>query len=384
MNEGASSEQRSESAASLDLRPILREAGERIARHRSANIGEQNTKLTLINPVLRALGWNVEDLEEVRHEYRRVPADKPVDYALMLARTAKLFVEAKALDENLEDRRWANQIISYAAVAGVEWVVLTNGDEYRIYNAHAIAPVEEKLFRNVQISADPEAAAEALLLLTKEQINQNALSGLWRAYAIDRRVKEAVEDLFFPEPSAWLVRRLANNLEGLTQGDVKAALARARIGLDFPVHEQPRASRRLVPVEPEKAEPSRPETSRPSDTKPPARRRTPTPPELSAVTVRQLIEGGLISPPFELRTKYKGRELSGRIEPDGRVSFGDETYNSVSVAAAMARRSVIGTPPGRKYPQTNGWTFWRFKDSDGALRKLSVLRERFLARRGPS
>ena len=65
----------------------------------------------------------------------------------------ELFVEAKALGGNLNDRRWANQIMGYAAVAGVEWVVLTNGDEYRIYNSHATVPVEQKVFRTTDVDA---------------------------------------------------------------------------------------------------------------------------------------------------------------------------------------------------------------------------------------
>jgi predicted type IV restriction endonuclease len=81
----------------------------------------------LAYPVLRALGWDVGNLEEVQQEYKRRPRDKPVDYALLLLRTPRLFVEAKSLGQNLSDRRWANQIMGYATVAGVEWVVITNG-----------------------------------------------------------------------------------------------------------------------------------------------------------------------------------------------------------------------------------------------------------------
>jgi Restriction Enzyme Adenine Methylase Associated len=354
-----------------ELEAVLREVGERIERHRGTHIGEQNTKLALINPVLRALGWNVEDLEDVRHEFRLVPADKPVDYALMLARSPRLFVEAKGLDEDLGDRRWANQIISYATVAGVEWVVLTNGDEYRIYNAHALVPVDDKLFRTVQISKHVNAAAEALVLLSKERTRDNSLTELWKAYSIDRRVREAVEALFMPEPSRWLVRRLANELDGLTLGDVKAALGRARITLDFPVGEVPRPSRGIPP-----------DISVPG----PPRKKGPRhiPKAVSAVSVKQLIEAGLIKPPLDLSRKYKGQILSARIESDGRVSCLGGTYDSVSVAAAMARRSVIGAPPGRKYPQTNGWTFWQFREGAGQLQELSVLRERLVAAAGQS
>lgn len=42
--------------------------------------------------------------------------------------------------------------LSYATVVGVRWCVLTNGDEYRIYNSHAAVDVEQKLFRSVRTS----------------------------------------------------------------------------------------------------------------------------------------------------------------------------------------------------------------------------------------
>jgi hypothetical protein len=46
----------------------------------------------------------------------------------------------------------------------------------------------------------------------------------------------------------------------------------------------------------------------------------------------------------------------------------------------MARKSVIGTPEGRPYPQTNGWTFWQFRDpKSGNLRDMDSLRQEFLA-----
>jgi Restriction Enzyme Adenine Methylase Associated len=353
-----------DSARRDSLRSTLLEVRQRIEQHRGENIGEQNTKLSLINPVLRALGWDVESLDDVHHEYRRTRGDNPVDYALMLARAPRLFVEAKALDEDPDDRRWRNQIITYATVAGVEWVALTNGDEYRIYNAHALAPVEDKLFRQVKVSDDLQAAEDALLLLTKEQIEGNTLTALWREYNIDSKVRTAVESLFSPEPSPWLIRRLANELDGITPGEVRSALGRARVRLDFAAEETP------PPPLPPPPPPSKVETKR-------QQKRRPTPENVSAVTLRQLIEARFINPPIELTTTYKGRELSGRVERDGGVSFGGTRYNSASTAAGMARASVVGAPAGRKYPQTNGWTFWRFRDADGSLRELNVLRERF-------
>jgi len=116
-----------------DLDAVLGTVRERIEKWQGQGIGEQDTKATLIVPVLRALGWDTEDLEDVKLEYKRKPTDNPVDYALVLLREPRLFIEAKALGAHLDDQRWRYQILSYATVAGVEWVALTDGNEYEIF-----------------------------------------------------------------------------------------------------------------------------------------------------------------------------------------------------------------------------------------------------------
>ena len=353
----------------MALKDELTQIASRIAQYKGTGIGEQNTKAALIVPVLRSLEWDLENLEEVRLEYRRRPTDKPVDYALLLQRNPTLFVEAKALDENLEDQKWANQIVSYAAVAGVEWVVLTNGDEYRLYNAHAPVPVEEKLFRTVRVSESVDEATDGLALLSKPRMLENSLAALWRAHSVDRRVGIAVNALFSPEPSDWFVRRLANQLDGLTPSDVRAALARARISLDFPTEELSRTT----PV-PDALAVARLRTPKDGEKKQPV---------VYGVSVHDLVAANLLRPPLALTQKYLGQEVTTQIETDGRVTFDGRTYDSLSVAAGMARVSVKGAPtPPRKFWQTNGWTFWHYRDEDGQLRELATLRDKFLKARG--
>src|ERR1700752_345609 len=133
------------------LANTLGDVRKRIAKRPKLN--ENDTKATLIEPILSALGWDVHDVEEVAREHK-APRAKPVDYALLVMREPRLYVEAKGLGENLEDSRVANQIMGYAAAAGVEWIVVTNGDEWRIYNSHATVPIAEKPLRCVRIS-DP-------------------------------------------------------------------------------------------------------------------------------------------------------------------------------------------------------------------------------------
>jgi len=181
------------------LRMTLLQVRERIARvvDRKGTIGEQNTKAVLIEPVIEALGWDLRDFEQVVREYRSNPQDNPVDYALLLRRSPLLFIEAKDLGSNLSDRKWLSQIMGYATVVGVEWCLLTDGDRYQIYNAHAPVDVEEKLFRTVSVSdtENEETTIDTLLLLSKDKLAADELNELWEAFFVDCQVQGALEEL---------------------------------------------------------------------------------------------------------------------------------------------------------------------------------------------
>jgi len=346
-----------------DLPATLAEVRKRIARYRDQGINEQNTKAVLIDPVLRALDWDLEELEEVKREYKRKPQDKPVDYALFALRKPRLFIEAKALGKNLDDRRWANQIMGYAAVAGAEWVVLTDGNEYRIYNSHALVPVEDKVFRIVRITDEDTSDRDTLHLLSKERLEENRLQVLWNAHFVDRNVRLAIEGMFAADPDPALVRLVRKKTESLSPKQIRASLSRSRINLDFP-------------VEPETAPPGAARSPRRTQPRP---RQRPAP---SRVSLQQLIEAGLLRPPFKLEYRYKGHDLSATVQPDGSVTFQGQAFSSLSSAGGMARKSIVGAPPNRKYPPTNGWTFWRYRDEQGQLHMIDALRQQFLREAG--
>jgi hypothetical protein len=345
-----------------ELDETIRTVSERIASYRGQGIGEQNTKVGLIAPILRSLGWNVEDLREVHLEYKRRPADKPVDYALMLNAAPRLFVEAKALDENLEDHRWANQIMGYAMVAGVRWVVLTNGDEYRIYNSHAAVPVEDKLFRKVGLSDDAISAAETLRLLSRESTAE--LEALWQEDFVDRRVEEAVGELLGPDPDDGLVRLLRKRLPPeLSARSVRDALARLQFG---PLHRPASTSTVMARHSPAKTTDTAAEKKTHGEGTP-----------WSGVTLGDILSAGMLTPPVDLTRSYKGHDLRAQILGDGRVEFAGKVFGSLSIAGQMARRSI--TP--QISAQTNGWTFWSFRDSEGHWRDLDSLRRSLWERR---
>lgn len=344
------------------LRETLTKVRARIAelRDHDDRISEEETKAILIDPVLVALGWRVDELEDVRREYRAKPQDNPVDYALLAFGKPRLFVEGKALSTAL-DRKSASQLLGYAAVVGVGWCLLTNGDEYRLYNSHASVDVDEKLFRSVRLSEGEGTAAtlETLSLVAKEQLAEPALDALWKSQFIDRRVKVVLEDLFDGQDDS-LARLVRKRSAELTLSEVRDSLHRASLHVHFP--EVPKPVEALAQAA--------------SATEPASSAATP---HSYAVDVADLIAAGLIQPPLALEKSYRGVQLEATIEADGRVSFADESYDSLSTAGGMARKSVIGAPPGRPYPQTNGWTFWLYRDAaSGVLRSVDDLRQRYL------
>jgi hypothetical protein len=73
----------------------------------------------------------------------------------------------------------------------VRWCVLTNGDEYRIYNAHAAVDVDQKMFRSVRASdaANASYVIDTLHLLSKQQMQGRLLDELWKVHFIDGNVR---------------------------------------------------------------------------------------------------------------------------------------------------------------------------------------------------
>jgi hypothetical protein len=327
-----------------DLAAALSIVRDRIAKWRGQLVVEENTKTVLIEPILRALGWDVENLDEVRKEYRYKSGADPVDYALLQGGTPCLFVEAKALGENLD--RWGNQVMGYTGVAGVGWAVLTDGNEYRIYNAAASGDdLDKKLFRRVAVASDVAAVGQTLSLLSKDQMQEKRIEMLWRTEKVDRQVKRAVEGLFTPDVPADFLHLVRKRVSDLAVADVMASLRRARFTFDYQVV-QPASLPSLSPkvaAQPASGAHPGPEQGPEAEThadKTPWRH----------VTLRDLITSGTVHLPLDVETVYKGRQLTARIEADTSVTWNGTRYDSLSLAGAMARKSIVGAPPGRELP----------------------------------
>jgi len=106
---------------------------------------EEDVKSSVIDGFLKILGWNLQDHLEVKKE-QKVEGRIRADYALKVDGKPKIYIEAKALDKDLErgfeiskgggKKSYIDQAINYAYNSGVNWALLTNGKRWMLFNAY--------------------------------------------------------------------------------------------------------------------------------------------------------------------------------------------------------------------------------------------------------
>lgn len=215
-----------------DLTRCIENLRAQIERHRRSGLKEYPTRTIFIDPLLEALGWDVRDPDEVELEYPTVDG-KSVDYALKINRKPVLLLEAKQLDDSLDDVKAITQVVGYATNDGIEWCVLTNGVRYRVYRTSERAAAPEKLL--YEVSIDPrdthglsvEQVASQLSRLSRDSIARGVLDDLGDEIFSTAKVRKALDRLFSELPGPFLrsIRKVIGDA-ALTPKQIKFALDR--------------------------------------------------------------------------------------------------------------------------------------------------------------
>jgi N-6 DNA Methylase len=220
--------------------------------YRSGDFDEASTREYFINPLFEALGWDVRDtagrgpLRDVIYHRRltstpdvaglaawddeltaeelaaREPAVAVPDYTFRIGDAAKFFVEAKKPSVQLRRRGPSFQVKSYAWSQRVAFAVLTDFEEFRVFNC-TVRPIYE----------EPDVGLVAGLNLTFQQYD-DAWDRLWTllsreavaAGSLDQLVDTTtprgavpVDEAFLRELEVWraqLAEDLARNNHDLT------------------------------------------------------------------------------------------------------------------------------------------------------------------------
>ena len=138
---------------------------------------EETTKISLILPLFRILGYDTENPDEVKAEYAcdvGVKTSEKVDLAILIDGEVKMLVECKSAKTKLNSNH-LNQLLRYYSVSDCRIGVLTNGVEYRFFT-DSVKPgrMDEKPFLIVDIINDDLTILE---IFSRERFSDEKILG---------------------------------------------------------------------------------------------------------------------------------------------------------------------------------------------------------------
>lgn len=144
-----------------------------LASAKLRDIGEADT-VTIIKDLLAdVFGYN--KYSELTSEY--AIRGTFCDLAIKIDGTLQTLIEVKAIGLELKDHH-VKQAIDYAANQGVDWVLLTNGSQWRVYHVVFAKPIGQELIIDIDfcaLNARSAADIEKLYLWCKEGWQKSVL-----------------------------------------------------------------------------------------------------------------------------------------------------------------------------------------------------------------
>jgi adenine-specific DNA-methyltransferase len=210
---------------SYDAVARLVDVFEDVMRGRKAlEFDEESTRISLINPFWRALGWDVEDPREVVHEKRVATrkGTKRADYCFNVRGRPAFVVEAKEAGKKLTDPDAVFQAKRYGYNLPVNFAVLTDFEEFRLFDS-GLEPVYENpargLIEEFDLTYDRylDEWKNVYETFSREAVYGGALDKLLPV-SRRKRNKEALDRKFFERLTAW--REELARVIALDNGDV--------------------------------------------------------------------------------------------------------------------------------------------------------------------
>ena len=154
------------------LRGSLKRLVPIILQQKSRDVSEADT-VTLVKDVLSdAMGYDKYAELTSEHSIRGTFCDLAVKVADKLVQ----MIEVKSAGTTLDDRH-VKQAIDYASNQGVEWVLLTNGSVWRIYQVVFAKPIDKRLLAEFDLTSldfKKDESIEAIYPPTKEGFSKGA------------------------------------------------------------------------------------------------------------------------------------------------------------------------------------------------------------------
>jgi len=144
-----------------------------VASAKSRDVNESDT-VTIIKDILSEV-FGYDKYAEITSEH--LIRGTFCDLALKLDGELRLLIEAKAIGLELKET-YVKQAVDYAANQGVDWVVLTNAETWRVYRISFTRPINQELvleFNFSGLNSRKNSDLDMLYLLSKESWSKSLL-----------------------------------------------------------------------------------------------------------------------------------------------------------------------------------------------------------------
>jgi len=181
----------------------------------SAPPSEQSTCDWVISPLLLAVGYARRDMvSQVGNGGGGIP-----DYTVLPGTPYTWYLEAKDWSRSLDRSQEAVQALNYANARGHQWVVLSNGREWRLFDNHIQGIPDDKLVARAELT-DP-GFADFIVALGKSSVQSGGLA----EYAATWRLREVLRQQLLAQDSRVVravtrVLRAETGLSSIRQPDV--------------------------------------------------------------------------------------------------------------------------------------------------------------------
>lgn len=178
-----------------------------VAERKSHVVNEEMTKQVLIMPFIQALGFDIFNPLEVRPEYIADFGKKKgekVDYAIFKDEAPAMFIEAKSVNEDLENHD-AQLARYFNATPGVRIAILTNGIIYKFFtDLNSNNMMDQSPFLTLDITNLSASDIEVLANFSKDRFETETLVRYAEELIYTSNLNAKLKDLFKNPPDDFI------------------------------------------------------------------------------------------------------------------------------------------------------------------------------------
>jgi predicted type IV restriction endonuclease len=175
---------------------------------RSRDVNESDTCVILSDFLSDVLGY--DKYSEVTTEF--AVRTTFCDLAIKIDGSLQYLIEVKSVGTELKDNH-LRQAVDYAANQGIEWVLLTNGPQWRAFRIRFEKPIQADEVFSLDLldpDAKPGQLLEKLYLISREAAGNAAIASYWQQKEATNRY--VIAQLMLDEASIKLTRRQLRRL----------------------------------------------------------------------------------------------------------------------------------------------------------------------------